>query len=219
MSEPVGALRVERGIEKLHADFLAILPKIQTHARICFRHLRCPGKKEDAVAEVVAVSWKWYLGAVSQGKDANEFASTLADFAARHVRSGRKLCGQERSRDVLSPVAQQRHGFNIEPLNCSTRQSYETLYGDPHGQDQIDAFEERLKDNTVTPPPEQAAFRIDFPAWLKGLGPRNRKIARDMTLSHSTRQLALKHRISEGRVSQLRRELHQDWQRFHGEPL
>ena len=31
-----------------------------------------------------------------------------------------------------------------------------------------------LKDNTVTPPPDQAAFRIDYPAWLAHLGARNR---------------------------------------------
>jgi hypothetical protein len=37
---------------------LELLPAIETHARIYFRHLRCPGRKEDAVAEAVALSWK-----------------------------------------------------------------------------------------------------------------------------------------------------------------
>jgi hypothetical protein len=88
---------------------------------------------------------------------------------------------------------------------------------DPHGQDRLDTFEERLRDNTVTPPPEQAAFRIDFPRWLCGLGERNRKIALDMATGESTLELARKYPLSQGRISQLRREFHLDWQRFHGE--
>jgi hypothetical protein len=95
--------------------------------------------------------------------------------------------------------------------------SHEALYADPHGQDVVDAFEERLQDNTHSPVPDQAAFRIDYPAWLAQLGQRNRAIAEDMALDHSTMELAVKHQVSPGRISQLRRELHQDWRRFHGE--
>jgi hypothetical protein len=41
----------------LHAGFLALLARIQTHARIHFRHVRCPGRRDDLVAEAVAISW------------------------------------------------------------------------------------------------------------------------------------------------------------------
>src|SRR5262249_57993271 len=78
---------------------------------------------------------------------------------------GRRLCGKERARDVLSLLAQQRHGFRVGRLPSSTRSPHEQLYASPLGQQAQDAFEERLRDNTVTPPPEQAAFRIDFPRW------------------------------------------------------
>ena len=43
-------------IEALHAHFLAVLPRIETHARIYFRYLKCLHKKEDAIAETVAVA-------------------------------------------------------------------------------------------------------------------------------------------------------------------
>jgi hypothetical protein len=47
--------------------------------------------------------------------------STLATVAARAVRSGRRVCGQERAKDELSALAQQRHGFVVEKLpDCST---------------------------------------------------------------------------------------------------
>jgi hypothetical protein len=205
-------------VAHLQARFEAILPRIETHAQIRFRHLSCPARRDDAIAETVAVAWKWFLRLSEKGKDAGEFVSTLADLAVRHVRSGRRLCGQERAKDVLSPRAQQRHGFRVEGLSHSTRRSRESLYGDPQGQDAVDAYEERLRDNTITPPDQQAAFRIDYPTWLSQLAERNRAIAEDMTLDLGTQELASRHRVSPGRISQLRRELHADWLHFHGEP-
>ena len=220
MADPTGArCPPPAPIHLLHARFLQVLPRIQTHAEIHFRHLRCPGRREDAVAEVVALAWEWFLRLTRRRKDVAEFVSAVADFAVRHVRSGRRLCGQERSKDAMSPVAQRRHGFRVEPLTQPTRQGHDGLFSDPHGQDTRDAFEERLRDNTVTPPEEQAAFRIDYPVWLSQLGGRNRRIAEDMALDHSTRELAARHKLSQGRISQLRREFHQDWRRFHGEAV
>jgi hypothetical protein len=203
--------------EALQAHFLAILPRIEEHAQIRFGFLRCPGRRDDAVAEVVALCWRWFLGLVAQGKDVNQFVSVLADYAVRHVRSGRNLCGQERAKDVMSARAQRNKGFRVEPLNGSTRRCLEDLLGDPHAQEQIDAFEERLRDNTVSPVSDQAAFRIDYPEWLAQLGVRNRGLAQYMAKEYGTFELAERHKVSAGRISQLRRELHQDWRRFHGE--
>jgi hypothetical protein len=189
-----------RTVSALHAHFLAMLPRIESHARVCFRHIRCPGKRDDAVAEVVALAWKWFLRLDDRGKDANEFVSALASFAARQVRCGRRLCRQEPGQDALSPVAQGRHGFAVQALpSCETGTAENIVL-------------EALGDNTVTPPPDAAAFRIDWPEWLGRLGQRNREIALDMALSHSTADLAAKYRVSPGRVSQLRREFHTDWQ-------
>jgi hypothetical protein len=201
-------------ISQLHANFLAILPRIQTHAEIRFHHLRCPGKREDAIAEVVAICWRWFLRLVEQEKDVNAFVSTFADFAVKHVRSGRHLCGQEKAKDVMSMRAQRQNGFQVEQLSVSTRRSLDSLYSEPNGQYTVDAFEERLRDNTVTPPPDAAAFRIDYPEWLNQLGSRKRAIAEDMTLDLGTFELAKKHKVSPGRISQLRREFHKDWERF-----
>jgi hypothetical protein len=219
MANPSGLQSAPLSIEELHAQFLLILPRIETHALISFRHLRCPDRRADAIAEVVAVAWKWYLRATQQGKDVTEFVTTLATYAVRHVRSGRRLCGQERAKDVMSPVAQHRHHFHVERLNHSTRRCHENIHGEPYWQQAMDAFEERLRDNTQSPVPEQAAFRIDFPVWLSQLGARNRAIAEDMTLDLGTFELADKHGTTPGRISQLRREFHADWLRFHGEVL
>jgi hypothetical protein len=86
-----------------------------------------------------------------------------------------------------------------------------------HGQRDLDAFEERLRDNTMTPPCDAVAFRIDFPDWLKTRTDRDRRIIEDMMQDERTMALARKHGISPGRVSQLRREFMEDWERFCGE--
>src|SRR5438094_714976 len=47
-------------IDVLHAQFLRLAPKIEGHARIFFRGVRCPVKQEDQVQECVALGWKWF---------------------------------------------------------------------------------------------------------------------------------------------------------------
>jgi hypothetical protein len=200
----------------LHAQFLAILPRIERHARVYFRQLSAI-KKEEALADVVALAWKWFCRLVERGKDVNAFVSALATYAARAVQNGRRLCGQLKAKDVLSERAQRRHGFRVEPLPLSTRTCHEELNG-LGGQRQLDIYEERLQDNTRTPPDEQAAFRIDFPAWLRTRTHRDRRIINDMVVGERTMHLARRFGISPARVSQLRREYHQDWRRFTGEP-
>jgi hypothetical protein len=84
-------------------------------------------------------------------------------------------------------------------LPASTRTSYEDLYGDVHGQRRLDAFEERLQDNTRSPVPDQVAFRIDFPAWLNTLTPRERRLIREMARDERTKDLSRMFELSPGK--------------------
>jgi hypothetical protein len=58
--------------------------------------------------------------------------------------------------------------------------------------------------------------RIDFGDWLRALGVRRRRIAETLAEGETTSVTAAKFGVSLGRISQLRRELHDDWERFHG---
>src|SRR5947209_9025811 len=116
MIAPVNPVPPTPTLESLHAGFLDLMPRIEQHARIYFRYLKCPHRKEDAVAETVAVAWKWFVRLAERGKDASRFVTTFATLAARHVNTGRKLCGQEPGKDVFSPLAQARHGFAVGKL-------------------------------------------------------------------------------------------------------
>jgi hypothetical protein len=193
-------------LDALQAAFLAqVLPRVLTHGRCYFRHLRSAELKEEYIAEMVALAWKWHLRLAERGKDSTRFPTALATFAARAVRSGRRLAGMERAKDVLSPQAQQRQGFAVGKLpDCST------LDGGP--------LHEALHDNTQSPVVEQVCFRLDFPPWRAGRTDRDRRVLDDLMLGERTLDVAGKYGLSAGRVSQLRREFLLDWRRFISEP-
>jgi hypothetical protein len=206
MAASAVAAPVPASLPELHARFQAVLPRVELHARVFFRHLRCPDRKQDAINECIALAWTWFVRLAERGKDASRFVSALASFCARRVQSGRRLCGQEKANDVLSPAAQHRRGFTVSPLPQGS-----SLRGS--------VFDEALADNTVTPVDEQVCFRIDWHAWLRTRTERDRRIIDAMALRERTQALARQFGISPGRVSQLRRELHADWEQFCSDPV
>jgi len=181
--------------------FTAILPRIVLHARIYFRGMACGDARENAIAETVALTWKWYVGLVQQGRHPEEFVSVLAAYATRAVRSGRRLCGQEKTKDVLSPLAQTRSGFTVSPFP-----EFSALVGNP--------LDEALHDNTQTSVPDQVSFRLDFPAWLSTRTERDRAIIGELMVGERTLDVSQKHQVSQPRISQLRREYLEDWRTF-----
>ena len=189
---------------QLHVNFVSIVPIIERIARHKLRYITDHDTRADVVAEVVAVCWRWFQRLAENGKDARRFSTRLAYLAVRFVTCGRRVWGSESLRDPMSMRARLRHGFRLQQLQ-------------EHGNYDDPEWQEALIDNMQTPVPDQAAFRQDFPRWLRRLGSRNRRIAERMLLRERTTDLARKFGVSEGRVSQLRRELEADWRQFHGE--
>jgi hypothetical protein len=70
MATPSGSRGPPPDIQHVHAEFIVISPHIEVHAKIAFRFLECPGEKADAIAETLAVAWKWYPGIVPFGVSA-----------------------------------------------------------------------------------------------------------------------------------------------------
>jgi hypothetical protein len=193
-------------LARLQAAFLdLVLPKVLSHGRVYFRHLRSAELKEEYIAEMIALTWKWHCRLAERGKDAARFPTALATFAARAVRSGRRLAGMDRAKDVLSPSTQQRQGFAVGKLpDCST------LDGSP--------LDEALHDNTQSPVVEQVCFRLDFPSWRASRNERDQHILDELMLGERTLDVAARHGITAARVSQLRRELHDDWELYCAAP-
>ncbi len=187
-----------------HEGFLVLLPKIRRYACRAFRRWSAEAR-EDAVAEVVANAYVAYVRLVRRGRGELAFATVLARYAIRQFHDGRRVGSRFTVRDVMSKAAQRRHGFAVERLDC---------VGSPTG-----AWREAVVEDTATPVADQAAFRCDFPAWLRGVKRRDRRIAEALSLGHSTSEVAQRFRVSASRVSQLRGELHDSWHSFHGDEL
>jgi hypothetical protein len=195
-------MSVPPDVESIRREFVRVLPRIETHAAIVFRAVRCPATRADYIAESVALSWKWFRRLrLAGGKDPREFVSALATFAARAARNGRRLCGQDRAGEVLSPQAQAGKGFAVVSLPL-----FSTLNGNE--------VAEALADHRRTPVDEQVAFHLDFRAWLSALGARHRLMAEAMARGERTQDLARLFGVSPARVSQLRREFAEHWISF-----
>jgi hypothetical protein len=183
--------------ESKHAAFLEMLPRIINYARVAFRGLD-PDAKEDALAEVVANCFTAYARLVELGKEDVVYPTVLALYAIRQFRDCRRVGTRANCRDAYTRL---RHGCRIERLDAPYEQQWK----------------DQLTDNTRSPVPDQAAFRIDFPHWLESLTARDRDVALHLCRGDRPSEVARRHRISRARVSQLRRELHDDWRAFHGE--
>jgi DNA-directed RNA polymerase specialized sigma24 family protein len=186
--------------------FFASLPRIARHARFHFRHLKRGHEHDDTVAEAVALAWKWFVRLVQQGRHPEEFISAIASYAARAVKSGRRLCGQEKANDVFSRSTQSRRAFLISGFP-----EFSTLTGH--------ALDEALHDNTATPVPDQVSFRMDFPAWLATRSVRDRELIGELIAGEQAKDAARRFGISAARVTQLRRDYLEDWRSFCDEPV
>jgi len=185
-----------------HARFLAMLPAIEAHARVAFRHLH-PEAREDAVQEAVANALVAFVRLVQLHKVDVAYPTVLARYAVAQIHDGRRVGNRLNIRDVLSPYAQREKGIQVERLDRFDKDD--------------DQWIEAVVEDHRTPVPEQAAFRCDFPAWLESLTRRNRRIVEALSLGHTTGEVAKRFQVSPGRISQLRREMHQSWHEFHGE--
>ena len=75
-----------------------------------------------------------------------------------------------------------------------------------------------VEDGRVTPA-EVAASRIDIDDWLSQLPRLKRNVAETLAKGETTSATARRFDVTPGRVSQVRRELEDDWADFQGEPL
>jgi hypothetical protein len=186
-----------------HAGFMALLPDIRRHVRFAFRRL-APDRREEAVQEALANALVAYIRLHELGKTAVAYASPLANYAVRQVCDGRQVGCPLNSYEVLSPYAQRKQGFTVSRLQR-------------HDETENTWKEIMVEDPSCTPA-ELAASRLDFDAWLHRLPRHKRRVASTLAGGETTCGAARKFRVTPGRVSQLRRELAENWDVFNGEP-
>jgi len=178
--------------------FVAMLPAIERHARFAFRTLH-GDERAEAVQAAITNAWLAFVRLAQRDRLEQAFPTSLARYAVAHVRMERTLGCAGNSNEVLSPRAHRKNGFSVEYLNDEG------------------SWQDAVLEDHRTPVLDQVWFRIDFPEWLSGLSARERRIAQALARGDSTGDVAHKYRITAGRVSQLRRKLHDSWGRFQGE--
>lgn len=189
-------------VQTLHDRFLALLPQIRNHAHIAFRHER-PEGREELIAEVLANAFVAFTRLMERGLENVIYATPLAKYAIRQVRSGRKVGNSLNINDVSSDYAQKAKGIVVESLDRFDKQHEE--------------WREILIEDRHAGPAETAASRIDVGDWFKALPTRTRRVAETLAAGETTKKAARKHGVSPGRISQVRRELMRSWQEFQGE--
>ena len=176
--------------------FLMILPRIQSQAWLAFQGLSFD-LKQELQSEVVAHCWKSFARLFELGRHEDVPPMTLARFAIRAVRSGRRIGASLNINDVTSHYCQNRMGI------------WSSLNGDNWPESLI--ADERAR------PDELVMARIDFSEWLQTLKPLHRKVAEHLSLGESTHSTARIFNLSPGRISQIRRLLEQSWHSFQTE--
>lgn len=181
--------------------FEQLLPQIEKQASLAFRGEPYE-RREDLIAEVIANAFIAYVRLVQRGKEDLAYATPLAQYAIKQVRSGRRVGSKLNVRDVSSEYAQKSKGFKVESL-------------DQYNQRREQWKEVLVEDKSATPA-DVATCRIDFAAWLTTLSKTQRKAADLLATGESTTEVAKKVDLTPGRISQIRRELKRAWERFHG---
>jgi len=181
--------------------FLSMVPKIVQHSKFAFRHLRGQDY-QDAIQETIANALVAFVALVRRGKMSLAYPTVLARYAVAQIKDGRRVGSSLNCSDVLSPYCQRLAGLTVERL-------------DHREKDDENQWQEAVvQDTRSAPVSDTVAFRVDFADWLDSLKSRDRKVAQYLSLGNRTRDAAHKFGVSEGRVSQLRRELAQSWKDF-----
>ena len=196
------ALPKKQDSEELQYRFMEMMPTIYDQVRFAFRH-ELPERRNEMTAEAIANCWVSFVKLVERDLQDVIYATPLAQFAIRQVVSGRKVGGTLNKNDITSEYAQRMKQITVERLTRYNKRKSMWL--------------ELLVEDRKAGPAETATARIDFGDWLRTLGGRRRRIAEALAKGETTSVAAAKFKVSQGRISQLRRELSDDWERFHGE--
>jgi hypothetical protein len=182
--------------------FLSMLPQIEEQARFAFRDERCD-RRQDLITEVVDNAFVAFVRLVERGLEDIAYPTPLAQYAICQVRDGRKVGCRLNSHDVMSEYAQRRKGFRVETLDKFNQRKRE--------------WKDILVEDKHAGPADTAAARIDITDWFDALPSQKRTIAETLATGETTKNAAKRFHVTSGRISQMRRELQQDWREFQGE--
>ena len=174
------------------SNFAVMLPAIEKKLRLAFCRLD-PEAREDAIEEGVVHSLLAYIRLHEQSRAEAATPSSLAWYSSRQVKRGRPAVGRMNGKDPLSRYGQISNHIKVERL--------------PKWLDAI-VVDKRA------PVADQVAAKMDVGAWFSTLSLCMRQIAKDLAFGFSTKEVARRHGVTAGRISQIRRTLEASWAAF-----
>ena len=187
-----------------HLPYLTVIPRVAGLARRRFAYLS-PEQREDAVAEAIAAGFLAYISMKRRGRLRLIDTLGFAHNAVRHVVGGRRVGSSQASGDVMSDLGRRRHRRELLSYNTET-----------HAPIQRENWVEEAMADRQTPIPEQVAIRIDGGRWLTSLNRRDRRMVKALAAGDKATDVAKRSRISQARLSQLRKQWATSWQRRVG---
>jgi len=176
------------------SSFLEILPEIERRLQVVFCRLS-PAAREEAIEEAVVHCLVSYARLHEGGRADSVTPFNLAWYATLQVKSGRPATGRLTGKEPLSRYAQIGSGIQVDQINW------------------IDMLIEDKRASV----PDQVAAKMDVSAWFSTLANRMQQIAQDLAYGDTTSEVAAKHGVTAGRISQLRRTLEESWRTFQQE--
>jgi hypothetical protein len=208
MSIAIAIINANANANDAHLAFDAALDRIDAVIRHQFRTWP-RARRQDAIDDARAYTWLAWQGLLARGKDPVVVGVVaIAVNACRAVRNGRSV-GSARSvgrgaMDIYHPMARHATGLRVVSL--------EDLGGRPPGR-----WQDWLAANDRYGPADEAAFRLDFAAWLAQLPATRRRVAELLAQGLGTGEVARRLGVTSGAVSQSRDWLARSWGRFQGQ--
>lgn len=185
-------------IERLKQEFLCLLPDIERYARHVFRRCRAQDR-DELVAETTARVWLWFLRLSARGKDPKAIFSPLLRFAVLAVKDYRRVGARKNSRELC-------HRAKRDGLRICSLEDRDDRSGSP--------WKAIVAEAKAFSPADAAVARLDIELWLRSETVRKRAVANALAVGERPSAIAARLRVSCGRLSQLRKELWESWQRF-----
>jgi hypothetical protein len=162
-------------------------------------HRRARGHlHEELVAETTAFTWRGFLTLIAEGRDPVRMLPHVVDYAARHVKAGRRFAGKVPIQDALSPEAGRRDGYFVRSL--------------PHHDKEVAAGEVRDALRSRVPgPAEEAICRADWADFLKTLSPIQRSVAEGLESGLNLTEIAEQRGVSKTAAADCRATIARKW--------
>ena len=193
-------------VSATRAAFLKYWPAVRTHAAIKFRDLSAV-EREEAIAEATAAAFLNVHNSVRNGKSQNLKPWTVATYAVLHVRAGNHVGGsRDRAKDVLSPRAQSRYGFQVLGLPWDSPHAYDCMKDTT-----APAWRDRLREDRRANVADLVAFRLDLSEFLRRQHDRTRRALALLAQGYKQTEVADRLGVTPSAVNQRVRRAEREW--------